>query len=157
MKRSVFVFCVVTLCSAAVSFVTAQSKPNFAGKWTLVMDPSVDPAALGELGRNPVITQDDKTIAVVTMQPSGEVKSVYNLDGSESRNPLKIFELSFDRVSTIRWEGAELIITTKVSAGPQAIETRAIWSLIARDQLVVNTVVIARGERMTVKRTYKKN
>ena len=157
MKRAVLAACVLMLLLAALSPVSAQSKPNFTGKWTLVWDPSVKPTALGELGEKPTVTHDAKTITVVTMQPAGELRSVYNLDGSESKNPITFGELSLDRVSTVKWDGARLIIQSKLNVAGQIIETTQTWSLSTAGELVVDAVASVQGKQITTKRTYRKN
>lgn len=134
----------------------AQARPNFAGKWAIVMDSVVDPTAMGELGRNPLITHDDKTITVVTLQPAGELKTVYNLDGSESNSPITFGGVSVDRLSRIRWDGAKLLISTKMEVAGQVVETTVTWSLNSKGELVVDAVANAKGREFSSKRTYRK-
>jgi hypothetical protein len=155
-KRSLVL--VLALVFVADSFAVAQSKPNFAGKWTLVMDANVQPGGpYGELGRNPVVTQDAKTLTVVTMQPAGELRSVYNLDGSESKNPITFGDVTVERLSTVKWDGAKLIISTKMNLKGIITDSTQTWSLNSTGELVVDAVTNALGKQITSKRTYKKS
>ena len=163
MKRAISAICAVALAFAAVSTAMAQSKPNFAGKWTLVPDPNAaaNPAGtrgrgFGGLGQNPVVTQDEKTLTVVSTTQMGEMKTVYNLDGSESKNPLTFGENTIDRVSKVKWDGAKLVIATTMNVQGNAIESTQTWSLDASGALVVESTSSIGGTPTTTKSTFKK-
>jgi hypothetical protein len=122
MKRVLSLAWILTLVIACAS-VSAQSKTSFAGKWTMVPDPNAAAAGGGRgrgmgggLGQEFTATQDDKTLTVTTNNPQlGELKTVYNLDGSESKNPLNFGGQTVDRVSKVKWDGAKLVITTTIT------------------------------------------
>jgi len=141
----------------------AQTKPNFAGKWTLVPDPNA-PAPTGRgrgmgggLGQAFSAEQTDKTLTVVTTNAQvGEVKAVYNLDGSESKNPISFNGQSVDRVSKAKWDGAKLVITTTTNFNGNAAESTQTWSLDATGNLVVESTSNFGGTPTTAKATYKK-
>ena len=163
MKRAMSAICVVAMAFAAVSTAMAQAKPNFTGKWTLVPDPNAAAPAggrgrggFGGLGQNPVVTQDEKTLTVVTTTQAGENKAVYNLDGSESKNPLTFGENTIDRVSRVKWDGARLVIATTITVQGNAIESAQTWSLDAAGALVVESTSNFGGNPSTTKATYKK-
>jgi len=162
MRRALSVLIVLTLVAGAAA-AAAQSKPNFAGKWTLVPDPNA-PAPTGRgrgmgggLGQAFSAEQTDKTLTVVTTNAQvGEVKAVYNLDGSESKNPISFNGQSVDRVSKAKWDGAKLVITTTTNFNGNAAESTQTWSLDATGNLIVESTSNFTGTPTTTKSTYKK-
>lgn len=164
MRRALAAVVVLTLIAGAAA-VMAQtpSKPNFAGKWTLVPDPNA-PAPTGRgggrgggLGQVFSAEQNDKTLNVATTNEQvGEIKAVYNLDGSESKNPISFNGQSVDRVSKAKWDGAKLVITTTINFNGNAVESTQAWSLDATGNLVVETTSSFTGTPTTTKTTYKK-
>jgi hypothetical protein len=146
MKRSVLFGVFLALVVVAVAF--AQGKPNFSGKWT------PEQAAAGGGGRGGgggamTVTQDDKTLTVERTMGQGTMKSVYNLDGSESKNsmPGRGGAEPTEVVSTAKWDGNKLVITTKTAAG----ETTQTWSMNG-DKLQIDST----GGRGPSTRTYTK-
>ena len=161
MRRVVSAAVVLTLVAGAAA-VMAQAKPVFAGKWTLVPDPNA-PAPTGRgggrgggLGQAFSAEQNDKTLTVITTGAQGEMKAVYNLDGSESKNPLNFNGNSIDRVSKTKWDGAKLVITTTTNFNGNANESTQTWSLDATGNLVVESTSNFGGTPTTAKATYKK-
>lgn len=165
MKRVTTLIAVLSLIAASVSTVMAQAptKPNFAGKWTLVPDPNAPAAAggrgrggFGGLGQGGSIEQNDKTLTVTTTTQAGESKAVYNLDGTESKNPLNFGNQSIDRVSKVKWDGAKLVITTTTNFNGNPNESTQTWSLDASGSLVIESTSNFGGNATTTKQTYKK-
>lgn len=161
MRRALSAFVVLTLVAGAAAAI-AQSKPNFAGKWTLVPDPNA-PAPTGRgggrgggLGQAFSAEQNDKTLTVITAGAQGEMKSVYNLDGSESKNPLNFNGTSIERASKTKWDGAKLLITTTTNFNGNPFESTQSWSLDATGNLVVESTSNFNGTPTTMKSTYKK-
>jgi hypothetical protein len=162
MKRAVAAVVALMLVAGAAAAI-AQAKPNFTGKWTLVPDPNA-PAPTGRgrgmgggLGQASSAEQNDKTLTVVTTNEQiGEIKAVYNLDGSESKNPISFGGQSVDRVSKVKWDGAKLVITTTINFNGNAMESTQAWSLDATGNLVVETTSSFTGTPTTTKSTYKK-
>ena len=161
MRRALSAVVVLTLVAGAAA-VVAQSKPNFAGKWTLVPDPNA-PAPTGRgggrgggLGQAFSAEQNDKTLTVISTGAQGETKSVYNLDGSESKNPLTFNGNTIDRVSKTKWDGSKLVITTTSNFNGNPIESTQTWSLDATGNLVVESTSSFTGTPTTTKTTYKK-
>ena len=104
----------------AVPAANAQDKPNFSGSWTLVPDPNAPTGGRGGgggLGQAATITQDAKTLTVTRTTQQGEVKTVYNLDGSESKNMMSMRGGQVEQVSKATWKGKELLITTNFTMG----------------------------------------
>ena len=157
MIRSLSLFA-VALAIGTVS-VVAQTKPSFTGKWKLVtsVGASQTGAGVGGLGTAFSVVQDEKTIAITTNLPVvGEVKTVYNFDGSETRNPLTFNGTTVDRLSKVKWDGTRLVVTTTVKTMGTAAETTQIWSLDTSGNLVVEQVSNSRGRQETTTGFYKK-
>jgi len=160
-KAIVTIGALMFVAFAASAF--AQAKPSFAGKWTLVPDPNA-PAPTGRgggrgggLGQAFSAEQNDKTLTVVTTTQAGETKAVYNLDGSESKNPLNFNGNTIDRVSKAKWDGAKLVITTTTNFNGNANESTQTWSLDATGNLIVESTSNFGGNGpTTTKATYKK-
>ena len=93
----------------------AQAKPSFVGKWTILPDSSVQQqgmprggAAMGGLSEEATITQDDKTISIARELTVGPMKSVFNLDGTESHQSLDIGNGNIvDLTLKAKWEGKQ--------------------------------------------------
>jgi len=93
MRRST---ALMSLAAVAVmaSNAFAQAKPNFAGTWNIVQDPAAQQAAPGGrgfgggMGATFTATQDDKTLTITRTMGQNELKTVYNLDGSDSKNTM---------------------------------------------------------------------
>ena len=163
MKRVISMAGVLVLVMMA-SAAFAQSKPNFAGKWTLVPDPNA--AAGGGRGRGGLgmgneftAAQDEKTLTVTRAnQQIGEIKSVYNLDGSDSKNTLSFGGQSVDQMSKVKWDGSKLVITTKTNFQGNEAESTQTWSLDASGSLMIESTSNFGGNGpTTTKSTYKKS
>ena len=147
--------------------VFAQAKPNFAGKWTMIADPAAPAAGGGRgggfgggLGASATIAQDEKTLTVTREVQGADVKAVYNLDGSDSKNTMTIGGNAMDQVSKAKWDGNKLVITTTINFGGNAAELSTTYSLDATGNLVVETTrpdFQGGGAPVTVKVTYKKS
>ena len=126
MRRNFFVVAVVLMFGAAAS-LAAQAKPDFSGKW--VMDAAAAPAAPdggggrgggrggGGFGNEFTIAQNAKTLTITRMQGDQAVSTVYNLDGSESKNTTQGRGGPQEQVSKAMWDGAKLVVTTTINAG----------------------------------------
>lgn len=159
MKRArVGVIAAAILAAASVAFA---QKPDFSGTWTL------DAAASGMegggggrggrgggLGPGPAtIKQTADTIAVERAMGGNQVVTTYKLDGTESKNTMTgRGGQTMESVSTAKWDGAKLVITTKMDMGGQAFESTQNWTL-AGDVLTIETT----NARGTTKRVYKKS
>lgn len=161
MKRNALILGALSLVFAAAT-ATAQDKPNFSGSWTLVVDPNA-PAPSGRgggggLGQAATITQDAKTLTITRTTQNGEVKTVFNLDGSESKNMMMGRGGQTEQVSKAVWEGNTLVVTTNFTMGETAATRTQKFSLDASGQLVVATTSPGRGggEPTTTTQTYKK-
>ena len=152
----------LTMCLA--TGVLAQTTPNFSGTWTLVPDPNAAPAAgrgggmFGGLGTTATIAQDAKTLTLTRTTQAGEVKSVYNLDGSDSPNTMTFGENSVQLISKAKWAAGKLVITTTSNFGGNAFETTMRLSLEGGNLVVESTRPDFQGggAPVTTKTTYKK-
>ena len=162
MRKAAVVLSAAALVLGATG-LAAQAAPSFAGKWTMVADPNAAPAGgrggRGGLGQEATIVQDGKTLTVTRPTPNGEMKSVYNLDGSESKNTMTFGENSIDQLSKAKWDGGMLMITTSSSFNGNTFESTMSMSLDAAGNLIVNSTMPARGggPPTTTKMTYKKS
>ena len=152
----------LTMCLAAG--VLAQTTPNFSGTWTLVPDPNAPTAAgrgggmFGGLGTTATIAQDAKTLTLTRTTLAGEVKSVYNLDGSDSPNTMTFGENSVQLVSKAKWEAGKLSIVTSSNFNGNTFETTMRLSLEGGNLVVESTRPDFQGggAPVTTKTTYKK-
>lgn len=161
MRKNALMLGALALIVAAAP-ATAQDKPNFSGTWTLVTDPNAPNPGRGGggggLGQGGTITQDAKTFTITRTTPNGEIKIVYNLDGSESKNMMMGRGGQTEQVSKATWDGNTLVVTTNFSMGETAVTRTEKYSLDASGQLVTATTAPGRGggEPQTTTRTYKK-
>ena len=162
MRQNALIVGALSLVFAA-SIAQAQDKPNFSGSWTLVVDPNA-PAPTGRgggggLGQAATITQDAKALTITRTTQNGEVKTVINLDGTESKNMMMgRGGTQTEQVSKAHWDGTKLVVTTSFTMGETAVERKQAFQLDASGQLVVETTSPGRGggEPTTTKQTYKK-
>src|SRR5579862_1051328 len=107
---------VVTLAAAAVMLgaatLSAQA-PNFSGTWTR------DTTGMGAMGGGGgrgggggpmTITQSDTTLTISRSMGGNDVKSVYNLDGSDSKNTTQGRGGPVESTSNAKWTGASLTV-----------------------------------------------
>jgi hypothetical protein len=168
----------------------AQAKPSFAGKWTLV--PPADAAAGGGggggrgggrggggggIGMEPTIVQDANTLTITRMGGGAnpvEIKSVYKLDGSESKNMVAggrggrgggadaaaAPPPPVEQISKAKWDGNKIIIVTTMAGrqGGPPTDVTMVLSLDASGNMVVETTRPGRdgGPPTTSAQTYKK-
>jgi hypothetical protein len=122
--RRISFLAVAIAATFLVAGLSAQN-PNFAGKWTQVVDPNAPAPGAGGgggggrgggrgggggqfCGQECTIAQDAATITITRTTQAGEQKAVYNLNGSESKNAGRGGEV----VSKAMWEGGKLVIST---------------------------------------------
>ena len=171
MRRNFLVVAVVLMFGAAAS-LAAQAKPDFSGKW--VMDPAAAPAAPaggggggggrgggrgGGFGNEFTIAQNAKTLTITRMQGDQTVTTVYNLDGSESKNMVagRGGGEPTAQISKAVWDGAKLVVTTTINAGGNNIEQKRVFAMEGGN-LTIETTQPGRdgGPGTPNKVTYKK-
>jgi hypothetical protein len=133
-----------------------QTRPDYSGTWTFVPPPaSQSPGLLRTWTGDPVtITQTATTITIEYVSPSranAPVKTVYNLDGSETRTiDRNSLPASQERVSRASWRGAHLVLTTivpRVDAPTGVPDPVAITEVLSLDSPTVLSLQITRASR----------
>jgi hypothetical protein len=151
------------VAAAAVMLGTnlAAQAPNLTGTWTMVVDPNAPPpqgrGGGGGFGMTFAAVQDAKTLTITRTTQNGEVKSVYNLDGSDSKNMMQGRGGATEQVSHAKWDGPKLVITrTQNMGGNDVTITQSLW-LDASGNLMVSTSRPGQdGTPVTTTVTYKK-
>jgi hypothetical protein len=159
MKRAITLAAVAMLMLAAVP--SAQAPPDFAGKWTLVPDPTAAGGrGAGGLGQTATIVQDVATLTITRSSQMGESTSTYKLDGSESKNTLNFNGNAIEQVSKAKWDGGKLLVNTTMNFDGNPVELSMVMSLDAAGNLNVESTrpdFQGGGAPITTKATYKKN
>lgn len=162
MRKTAALFSVMAALALTVG-VFAQAKPSFAGKWTMVADPAAGGGRGGGmmgLGPEVTIVQDAKTVTMTRAIQGTEVKSVYNLDGSDSKNSMNMGGNAMDMISKAKWDGEKLAITTSFDFGQGPFETKMVLSLDASGTMTVESTrpdIQGGGAPVTTKAAYKKS
>ena len=159
---------------AAVAFVASSAfaqATSFAGTWNQVIDPAQQQAAGGGgggggrggrgggFGPTFTVAQDAATLTITRTQGENTVTTVYKLDGSESKNtaPGRGGAPGMEQISIAKWEGANLVVTTKITRGEQTFEQKRTFSVGADGVLTIETSQPGQdGNVMSTKVQYKK-
>jgi hypothetical protein len=164
----------LAVAAAAVLMVaglSAQAKPDFSGKWTLVPDPNAAPDGGGPgggrgggrggggggqlCGAECTIAQDAMTLTVTRTTPGGETKAVYKLDGSDSKNMQQGRGGATEVVSKAAWDGNKVTISTTRDFGGNSVTTKASLSVAAGELTIVTEGQSPNGPTTTTQK-YKK-
>jgi hypothetical protein len=148
----------------------AQAKPDFSGKW--VMDPPPAAATAGggraggrgaggggaagfQPGFGPEFTvkQDAKALVITRGGQTGTL--TYNLDGTESKNPVTRDGQKQEQIARATWEGDKLVIATEVNFQGNTAEQRRVLSLEGGN-LVIEQTNPGRSGGPATKIVYKK-
>jgi hypothetical protein len=169
MTRATLVASALTIAFGAAD-LSAQAKPDFAGKWVLEPAAAAAPAAGapagggrggrgGGLGQALTVTQDATTLTLdytaggPTPTP---VKLVYKLDGSPNSNSVPARGEMVVQTSKAAWEGSTLVITTTTANGEQ----KRVFALDGGNLKVTTTNPgnpnFGDGQPTTTTATYKK-
>jgi len=112
--------CVLMLAAGDGPSLSAQAtKPpiDLSGDWVLdEANMKRDGPRPPFCGRECQITQGGKTLTVTVGSRTGS----YRLDGVPEKSTVRAGEFSSERVVTARWEGARLVILTKVGSAPES-------------------------------------
>jgi hypothetical protein len=143
---------IIATAVLAVATMAFAQKPDFSGTWTLDQEASGGGGGGGGrgggLGQGATVKQTADTLTVERTFGDNKVTSTYKLDGSESKNTMMgRGGQQMEAVSTAKWDGDKLTITTKVGEN----QNTQVWSL-AGNVLTVETT----NARGTQKRMYKK-
>ena len=118
----------------------AQQKPDFTGTWKL----NVAKSDFGMLGgpdsRTDVITHKEPSVTNNVTAEGAQGKQQFTLkyttDGKEATNQMGPREIK----STLKWEGSNLIITSKFNYNDSEVNAQTTWALSADGKtLTANT------------------
>jgi len=158
MRRLALVLVALGTLAARLS---AQTHPDFSGKWEL--DPkSIEGApAGGQVSMTLTVTQDPKIIKVAQQAktPMGENSTTtsYNVDGSESKNTVSNGGTSVELTSTGSWDGPVFVVVTKGEVQGQPVTYTERWSLGPDGKtLHLQRDITAMGQSMSLKLTFNK-
>ena len=173
MRRSI---CAAIALVSYLSLGALQAPPDLSGRWTAEPEPAPANQATpprGDMGSgwgsSFTITQDARQLVVehalftrYDIQPP--VRSVYALDGTETRNAMMIGHTTQVRTSRAAWDGTTLRITTLYpsidpSGKPFTTEVTQRLSLQSPNPLVVDVTRAGAlgGRETTTRTTYRKN
>jgi len=156
--------------------LSAQAKPSFAGKWTMIVDTTAQASSpapgrrggrgergsgRGGLGNDITIAQDARTLTITRTTRGGENTRVFNLDGSPSKNTMTGGRggAAIDQLSNANWQGSNLLVSTKSTFNGNPVQMSMTLSLDAAGNLVVQSTGSGRGggTQITTKTTYRKS
>jgi outer membrane protein assembly factor BamB len=143
------------LVVSLIAGLAAQAKPSFTGSWKLSSDPGGD----AFISPTMAVAQDEKLLTVTTTGQFGELKTTYNVDGTEGKSPLDFNGNTMDRTSKLAWDGDKMVLTTTSDFGGQSFEVKQVWSLAADGSLLIESTRpdFQGGGPVTTKATYKKS
>jgi hypothetical protein len=173
MRRALTLVAAAAFALTSATGVLAQAKPDFSGKW--MMDPASAPAPPAGgggggggrgggrggggagFGQEFTAKQDATSLTITRQQGGQDVTAVYKLDGSESKNTVAGRGGQQEQVSTAKWDGSKLVITTKLDFGGNTVEQVRALSMDAGN-LVIEQTQPGRdgGAPTTTKVVYKK-
>jgi hypothetical protein len=165
---------VIAAAILAVTTLAWAQKTDFSGTWTLDADASGAAGGGapgggapggggggggrgggrgGGLGQGGMVKQTATDLTVERTIGENKVTSTYKLDGSESKNSMMgRGGTAVESVSTAKWDGPALVITTKIDMGNGPQESTQKWTL-AGNALTIETT----NARGTQKMVYKKS
>lgn len=179
MRRMTTTVLTIVAAAALVAGASAQGKPSFAGKWTVVADPNAPPPPPpggggggggrgrgmggGGWGQTFTIAQDAKTLTVERTAGDATVKETYNLDGSDSKimMPGRQGGAPTEVTAKANWENNKLVIkaerTVNMGGNEMKVETKREITLEPDGSLKIITTTSGMGDQPIVNTsTYKK-
>ena len=155
---------VIAAAVLAVSTLAWAQKADFSGTWTLDAEASGAPAGGGGggggrgggrgggLGQGGTVKQTATELTVERTVGDNKVTATYKLDGTESKNSMMgRGGAAVESVSTAKWDGPSLVITSKMDMGNGPQETTQKWT-VNGSVLTIDTT----NARGTQKMVYKK-
>lgn len=151
------------IAAAALFFVTAfsaQSKPNFSGKWVVDETAAGNTGGAGGAGFSCggacTISQDAATLKVDRAQGDRTFPSTFKLDGTESKNQGPGQGGMTDVVTVAKWDGNKITFTTKRQVQGTAMTSVQTVSMVGATMVVEGLLDRGRGMQPSGKVTYKK-
>jgi hypothetical protein len=115
-----------------LAVISAQEKPNFAGRWVLVT-----PA--DRAGQEQTVTHDATTLTTAHASTGHGHRAQYKLDGTENRNVLVSHGSDIVTLSKASWHGNQLTIASDTTyPDGRKLATKQVWSLDADGRLTVD-------------------
>jgi len=90
----------------------------------------------------------------------GEFKTLYSLDGTETKSPLDFNGTTIERVTKTTWDGNKLVLTITSNFDGQSFESKAVWALGTDGTLQIDLTrpdFQGGGGPVTTKASYKKS
>jgi hypothetical protein len=154
---------VIAAAVLAVATLAWAQKPDFSGTWTL--DPAASEGGAGGapggggggggrggLGQGGTVKQTADALTVERTMGENKVTSTYKLDGSESKNTMMgRGGNSVESVSTAKWDGPALVITTKMDMGNGPQESTQKWT-VSGSTLTIETTNARGSQKMVYKK-----
>ena len=141
----------VAIALATPADSSAQTVPDLSGTWVLQVDKSDFGPMAAPDSRTDVITHNEPNLTIkrsVKSSATGETVSdlVYAVDGKPYKNKAGPTELT----STLKWEGATLVVTSTVETpnGPVTITDRMTLSADGKTMTQLRTLS-AQGQEAT--------
>ena len=156
MKRAIFSGILAVLFTVGAA---AQTKPNFAGTWTLDPEKSTQMQGRQGGGGNPpaplTIAVDGTKMSITRTTQNGAVTTVYLLDGTVSKNmqPGRQGGEPTEVTYTSKWDGSKLVTTI---VNPRGTSTEARWIDTDGTMVVETTRTGQDGNAVTTKQVFKK-
>lgn len=121
----------------------AQQKPDFSGTWKLNVAKSDFGALPGPDSRTDVITHKDPALTDDVTSESAQGKQQYTVkyttDGKEATNQIGPLEIK----SILKWEGSNLVVSSKFAFNGGDVNAQASWSLSADGKTITINVHFA--------------
>jgi hypothetical protein len=120
--------------------MSAQARPDFSGTWV-----AVKPAEVA--GQKEFVAQDATMLVRGHASESGEHLFMYNLDGSQSRNVIKVNEADVVTLSKTSWSGDRLIIVNSTTyPDGRTLDQTETWSIGKDGRLSIDLSQLVDGK-----------
>ena len=133
----------------ATLVLTAQTRPDFSGKWTDVQ--TVDGKQVIE--ETLVVTQDAQGLSYISYSRNGREgeRLAFLFNGTPKSQPR---QMDGEATSTASWEGSTLVVATTIRRrGQRDVASQRRWSIDGAKQLVIETSSKAEGAAAVSTRT----
>ena len=136
---------VIAFAAAAVSVVSAQTKPNFSGTWVAV---SGSPEAIGQ----ELTIKHDATSITIGHGGSVEHSQTFRLDGKETTQA-DLAHPSESNTTQAMWDGNKIVLIVKLPDGSPHKRT---LTMQADGTMLLEMTATVGGQPLSVKAVHKK-
>lgn len=134
---------IVFLIALPVVSAFAQQKPDFSGTWKLNVAKTDFGALPGPDSRTDVITHKDPSLTDDVTAEGSQGKQQYTVkyttDGKDVTNQIGPLEIK----STLKWEGNNLVVSSKFAYNEADVNAQATWALSADGKTITISVHFA--------------